>query len=840
MDKTDLVQRVFELFSLTGYKTRTSVQINHREIDVVAEELQGLVRKTVLIECADYASPVGVEKITSDFQKLSAAKEKLGHKSVLMHISRSGYSQHAEGYAFEHGLDILTFSELSNRLINFDPYITAIEQDPVREVILSEYQPTKIHYEGERSASRPAVQFLDHWLGSDIPWLTILGDYGVGKSWMLKRYLFHLLEIYKQDPTNHPLPFFVPLQQFTKAFDYTNLILASFQKYQLGGVHYPAFEYLANAGRVVFLLDSFDEMAQMLRAETIRSNLRELLAGVSNNSKAIMTSRPTYFESRAERLIVVEREGALVWHPLDSQEHQTETALSRFITTRLDQSKFARLSDLTTEQRLALFRTVLEGKPAAHAKLTDLFRRFQNLETISQKAVIARLLTTVAETLAASSSEDNALLPSDVESLNEGKIFQIVVHNLLQRDVNIGLLTTSDRMRWLRSFAVHLQGRGRSFFAETDEVRKLVEVLFANYLRSTDTPQQLLENYYRTCRRHSGLTTEGQFLDNSGRIDSPIDERDTDSRVGFSHNSIREFLVADALADSLVHETTYPGLENVVVTETVGGFFDDLASYETILYDKLRTAYNDQVSSKMHEVLFTLCFELVRRQASRMELLGTPPNLSEIDLCNRDLSGWDLRGSNVENSVIGDTDFRNADLRNASFGNSIIAGTMFDGAKLQGADFSTAQLDSVYVYDEYDKRTTAMLRGRDARQWLWSRGALVSRTDDLNPFLGRPWYEAAREVMRTLEKRIAGTHQDVSLVKGIDHSYREFAWEFVNYLVKVGIIRRVGKADHGGEWIIKAEKDHYPIIHEFSEHGTIRTILKPFFDKRLSAETQKR
>ncbi len=794
------------------------------------------MRKTVLIECADYASPVGIEKITADFQKLSVAKEKLGHKAVLMHISRSGYSQHAEGYAFEHGLDILTFSELSNRLINFAPYIEAIEQDPVREVILREYQPTKIHYDGEPSTARAAVQFLDHWLELEIPWLTIMGDYGVGKSWMLKRYLFHLLETYKQDPANHPLPFFVPLQQFTKAFDYPNLILATFQKYQLGGVHYPAFEYLANAGRVVFLLDSFDEMAQMLRAETIRSNLRELLAGVSNNSRAIMTSRPTYFESRAERLIVVEQEGALVWHPLDAQEHQTETALSRFITTRLDQSKFARLNDLTTEQRLALFKTVLAGKPAAYDKLTDLFKRFQNLETISQKAVIARLLTTVAETLAASSSDGGTLLPNDVDSLNEGKIFQIVVHNLLQRDLNIGLLTTSDRMRWLRAFAVHLQGRGRSFFAETNEVRRLVEVLFANYLRSTDTPQQLLENYYRTCRRHSGLTTEGQFQDTSGRIDSPVDERDTDSRVGFSHNSIREFLVADALADYLLHGTTYPGLEEVVITETVGGFFDDLAFYEPALYDAARMAYSERLNSKLHEVLFTLCFELIRRQASRMELLGTPPNLSEVDLCNRDLSGWDLRGSNLQNSIIGDTDLRNADLRNATFGNSIIAGTMFDGARLQNANFSTAQLDSIYAYDTYDKRTTAMLRGRDARQWLWSRGATVSRTDDLNPFLGRPWYEAAREVMRTLEKRIAGTHQDLSLVKGIDHSYREFARQFVEHLVRVGVIRRVGKADHGGEWIIKAEKDHYPTISGFSEHGTISPVLKPFFDKHLNAE----
>ena len=56
MDKTSLVKAVANLFELTGHRVQTSVKINHREIDVVAEELNTLLRKTVLIECADYSS----------------------------------------------------------------------------------------------------------------------------------------------------------------------------------------------------------------------------------------------------------------------------------------------------------------------------------------------------------------------------------------------------------------------------------------------------------------------------------------------------------------------------------------------------------------------------------------------------------------------------------------------------------------------------------------------------------------------------------------------------------------------------------------------------------------
>ena len=69
MDKTSLVKAVANLFELTGHRVQTSVKVNHREIDVVAEELNTLLRKTVLIECADYSAPVGVDKLQTDLLK---------------------------------------------------------------------------------------------------------------------------------------------------------------------------------------------------------------------------------------------------------------------------------------------------------------------------------------------------------------------------------------------------------------------------------------------------------------------------------------------------------------------------------------------------------------------------------------------------------------------------------------------------------------------------------------------------------------------------------------------------------------------------------------------------
>lgn len=755
MDKTSLVKAVANLFELTGHRVQTSVKVNHREIDVIAEELSGLLRKTVLIECADYASTVGVDKLQTDLLKLRAAQETMRDKAVIMHVSAIGYTPEATGYASDNGIAISTFDSLTARLVNFDNYVESVRTEPIRAVIQAEYQPTKIHMDGHPKDQVAAPEFLDSWLAGDRPWLTLIGDYGVGKSWALRMFLYRLIDRYTQDTTASPLPLFVPLQRFTKAFDFQNLILRTFQLHNLSGIHYSAFEYLANRGRVVFLFDSFDEMAQSLGRETLRDNLRELLDG-ARGCRAIMTSRPTYFESRAERLTLVEIGGTPEWHPLDIKSLEMRTATSRALSQSLSNAQFARLNDLSTTQRKRLFSIVLGSNPAAQRQLNELYVRFQGLETISQRAVIARLLTTVAETLAMGTAvrtiDGYPLIPDELTRLNQAKIFEIVVYNLLQRDGNVGLLSAGERLTFLRQFAVFLQRHDQDFFAGPDTLRGLVFRVFASQLRRTDTPHQQLENYSRTCRRHSGLTTETQFLDTSGNIDSPVDEEDTDSRVGFSHNSLREYLAADAVADFVRNSTEYPDLDEMVATDLIGDFFVDIAEYQPELVGMLSNAYEACDRPRIRQILFRVISRFIARDRTMVtRLLGDPPILTRLDLSNYDLSGLDLRRARFLSCEMFDTDLRKSDLRQASFENSLIYRVQLDDAVIHGADFASSELESIYVMDRFDRRTSGVFSGRDARQWLYSTGALVSPTSDLNPLLGKPWYEAAREVMRTLE-----------------------------------------------------------------------------------------
>jgi hypothetical protein len=297
---------------------------------------------------------------------------------------------------------------------------------------------------------------------------------------------------------------------------------------------------------------------------------------------------------------------------------------------------------------------------------------------------------------------------------------------------------------------------------------------------------------------------------------------------------LREYLAADALADFIRNGTEYPDLENMVTTDLTGDFFVGIAEYQPDLINLLAKSYITCDQPRTRQSLFKVISRFIARDRSMIRLLlGDPPRFHGLDLSNYDLSGLDLRQARFIYCEIFDTDLRKSDLRQATFNGSLVFRAQLDDSIIQGADFATSELESIYVMDRFDKRTSGVFSGKEARQWLFSNGAIVHPTEDLNPLLGRPWYEAAREVMRTLERRIAGTHQDVSLVKGTQAEQRDFARSFVEFLVSKKVLIRAEKSATGPGWVLKVSRAHRNVVSDFSQRGRIAPEIRPFFDHYL-------
>lgn len=301
---------------------------------------------------------------------------------------------------------------------------------------------------------------------------------------------------------------------------------------------------------------------------------------------------------------------------------------------------------MTPAQRQKLFEIVLKDNKSALQKLSELFQKFQELKNITQRAVIARLLTSVAETLASNldikTPDGYPLLPDDLSYLNQTKIFEIVINNLLHRDSNVGELNATERLKFLTTLAVRLQRKGRDLFATPGEIHSVVTELFQSILARTDSPQQLQESMYRTCRRHSGLTTEKQFFDTSGMIDMPVDETDADARIGFSHNSLREYLVSAAIVDYVRSDHITSGLQEVVASDAICEFVWGVTEYDDMLISSLASKFKGEKDPRLREITFSMILWMIGRKGEKAGLLGTPPDLNSLDLCEVDLSGLNL------------------------------------------------------------------------------------------------------------------------------------------------------------------------------------------------------
>ena len=134
--------------------------------------------------------------------------------------------------------------------------------------------------------------------------MTLTGDYGTGKTALSKMLLLKWMRAFRRDPDSR-LPIRIELGEFTRRFDFRGLLRHFGDTHGLSDVPVQALEKLLQEGRVVLILDGYDEMAQNLDLHDRRACLRALADATHGGSRGIITSCPNYF-TEAEVLHVAE------------------------------------------------------------------------------------------------------------------------------------------------------------------------------------------------------------------------------------------------------------------------------------------------------------------------------------------------------------------------------------------------------------------------------------------------------------------------------------------------------------------------------------------------------
>jgi formylglycine-generating enzyme required for sulfatase activity len=130
--------------------------------------------------------------------------------------------------------------------------------------------------------------------------LTVLGDFGTGKSCCAMELTMRLLE--RGGPRT---PLFFSLRDYQHEETLQSIVTKGLtEKYGIVNFNYPAFLRLLEEGRLLLIFDAFDELATLSERWATVASLRLLNAAVRGRSKVILTCRTHYFTTQA-----AEREG---------------------------------------------------------------------------------------------------------------------------------------------------------------------------------------------------------------------------------------------------------------------------------------------------------------------------------------------------------------------------------------------------------------------------------------------------------------------------------------------------------------------------------------------------
>jgi formylglycine-generating enzyme required for sulfatase activity len=219
---------------------------------------------------------------------------------VLVTHTRVSPAARARAAETEDLVRAFTLDGFYRELIDFEPYVRDLIADYEQDE-LSTYYVDLGSRTADGSVYKPMDRYVDAWLNDPARnHISILGDYGTGKTSFCQQYAAKLGRRWLSDPDRNRIPILISLRDYGKAMSLQQLI-TDFLVNQYGiQAPYDAFARFNADGKLVLLFDGFDEMAQKVDYQTTVDNFEELARAVLPGSKVLLTCRTSYFRTQEE------------------------------------------------------------------------------------------------------------------------------------------------------------------------------------------------------------------------------------------------------------------------------------------------------------------------------------------------------------------------------------------------------------------------------------------------------------------------------------------------------------------------------------------------------------
>jgi WD40 repeat protein len=561
-------------------------------------------------------------------------------------------------------VDLRSFIEYQG-LIDFRAHVRdqtrRLEED--RRYPPALYVPQRMRYRvfDEEHQATSALDHITEWLHApDAQLVLVLGEFGTGKSFLLRELARRL------GAEDGLAPIFIDMRDLDKGRTLDELLGQYFARHRRE-FSPEKFGYMLEAGRIALLFDGFDELAVRLTYPRAAEHFDTVLEAVRGNAKVIVTSRTQHFQS-----------------------DQQVTALGRKVRSHAS----ARIATL---------------QPFDHAQIRAFLRnRFGDDQRAGERLA---LIDEVKDLLGLS---HNPRMLSFIADLDEAALR--AARNA-HGDITAASLYRTILDTWLTHEHERIHPRGAPPSLQIPELRDAVSTL-AVRMWSRSAPYLGLDELTRDAaalvQRLAETTLDADmaaFQLGSGSLLV----RDGEGRFSFLHQSVLEWLAADAAANELRTGGTSVLPAAAPMSALMAQFFVDLSGREAAhrwARAALAAAGDDPglaIAKKNALVIIERTgvadeaepLDESAEEWSTIDLAGQ--DLAGQDLAGQDLRGHDLSGADLSETMLVGADLSGArptraslvgaDLTRASLKDADLRGADFSGATLTGADLRGAALE---------------------------------------------------------------------------------------------------------------------------------------------------
>ncbi|ALG06503.1 restriction endonuclease [Kibdelosporangium phytohabitans] len=308
-------EEVAKLLRLKGYKVERNVLLSGTQIDLVARRNDILDNVCLVVECGDRTEPVGIKMIKEKSAVLMSLTDPR-YMFRMLYVSRNGFTAEARTFAGSHAnVSVMTFDELESQLVDFTPYIDGYCYAYERSDgmfhdgdIYGRFVEPAARAE-DRRILPSLTQAAKDWLARpNDNLLFLLGEYGSGKTSFCRNFTYELLRERGSQGVgpDMPLPILFNLREYRDALNIRQLVTDSLiNQYGVALASFQAFERACSTGRILLVLDGFDEMAATADESTIAKCFGQFYILAALNVKVLLTCRSNFFSSHADLLELV-------------------------------------------------------------------------------------------------------------------------------------------------------------------------------------------------------------------------------------------------------------------------------------------------------------------------------------------------------------------------------------------------------------------------------------------------------------------------------------------------------------------------------------------------------